>query len=483
MAVPGSEKRLAAGCAGGMALASAGSWLRFWLEGTLRLDTHTTPFVVACGVSGLGLIVSGACALRLAPRAGRLPWPSLWRWTIVTHALAALGLALTSNDVFTYLTFGALRRAGLSPYQHVPGDLAGSPLLPLASDRWAHVASPYGPLFHPIAAAAAWAGDRLGSPVWGSFYAFKAIVVAAVLGALAVAARHLRAWRPEAAREIWVPLALGPVVAWEVSAQGHNDGLLLLAVVLFLVAAAASREAPATVALAAGVAIKYPVAPLLGLYLLLVARRSLLRAAVLALLGAAVLVAAFAPEWGTVTLRSVTPMLGGEATRHAHSLTDLICLGLDLLGRPEASAIAYRVLSRASALVCAAALFGAAWTARSLAALGRGYLCFLFALFLTAPWFQPWYVLWALPFALVEEDPRWRRLVAQFTIASVALWAVPLDPITTVLVDAWAALRLWTLRRRPAPALAEPAASDPARYRTVSAVVRAARDATRDENV
>src|SRR5436853_7719117 len=74
------ERRLAAGCAGGMALAAAGSWLRFALERTPRIDVHSVPFLLASAVSGAGLIVSGVCSLRLAPRASRLSWPALWRW-------------------------------------------------------------------------------------------------------------------------------------------------------------------------------------------------------------------------------------------------------------------------------------------------------------------------------------------------------------------------------------------------------------------
>ena len=86
--------------------------------------------------------------------------------------------------------------------------------------------------------------------------------------------------------------------------------------------------------------------------------------------------------------------------------------------------------------------------------LARGYLRFLFALYLTAPWFQPWYVVWALPFLLVERDPRWRRFVALFAVVSVVQWAAPLDPVTTVAGDGWAAWQLWRLRRPHGPAVA-----------------------------
>ncbi|HEX7624806.1 MAG TPA: hypothetical protein VF400_14615 [Anaeromyxobacteraceae bacterium] len=442
-----SEHRLAGGCAAGMAVATLGTWLRFALERTPRLDTHTRPFVLGCAVSGLGLALAGVCALRLAPRAGRLSWRALWAWTLAVQGAAVGALALTSSDVFGNLAFGALARAGLSPYAHAPPALGSSPFVAPLSSRWVNDPSPYGPLFHPIAAAAVWLGEQTPSPFWGSFFLYKALLLGALLGGLWLAARHLRATRGGEAPEIFALLAFSPLLAWEIPAQGHNDGLLFLATVAFLVAAASARPVLAVAALAAGVAVKYVLGPLLGLYALLVARRSLLRAVGLGLLALAVLVAAFLPERDAVTLRSVLPMLGRETTRHAHSLTDLACLALEALGRPEASARAYRLLSALSSAACAGLLLRAAWRARTLAEVARGYLLFLFGLYLTAPWFQPWYPCWAMPLLVVEPSPRWRRFVALFGVVTVVQWALPLDPVSTVAADLWAAARLWQLHR------------------------------------
>jgi hypothetical protein len=172
---------------------------------------------------------------------------------------------------------------------------------------------------------------------------------------------------------------------------------------------------------------------------------------------AALLVAAFfIPEWNAVTLSAVLPMVGGETARHAHSFTDLVCLALDALGMQRASAGAYHLLSAFSAAACGAALLLAAWRSQTVQQLARGYLLFLFVLYLTAPWFQPWYLTWALPLLIVEEDPRWRRFVALFAVISVCQWALPLDPVTTVAGDIWAATRLWRLLR---PAAADARAS------------------------
>jgi len=54
-------------------------------------------------------------------------------------------------------------------------------------------------------------------------------------------------------------------------------------------------------------------------------------------------------------------------------------------------------------------------------------------------------VIWVLPCLIVETDERWRRFTALFAAISVAQWILPLDPFTTVIGDAWAVTRLWSL--------------------------------------
>jgi hypothetical protein len=443
--------RLAAGCVGGLLAAASASWLRFLLDGTLRLDKGTWPFIVAHVVAGGGLVAGGACALRLARVAHVLSWRRLWAWALAAQAVAFASAPLDSTDVFSNLAFGAVRHAGLSAYAVAPSALVGSPITPLVSPRWVDDPSPYGPLFHSIVWAATAIGHALGQPLWGSLLAYKAILLAAVLGTLGLAARHLARARPDVAKETWTYLAIAPMLGWEAQGQGHNDGFLVLAVVACLTAASARRDALATVALAAGVAVKYALAPLLGLYLLLVARRSWTRAVVLAVVAAAVVAASFAPEWDHLTLRSVLPMLGTDASRHARSFTDMVCLLLEWTGRSWRSPAVYGVLAKVSQAACLALLARAAWHARSLETLAHGYALFLVALYLTAPWFQPWYVLWSLPLLLVEPDERWRRLMAAFGVVTMSQWIAALDPFTSVACDAWLAWQVWKLRQ-PAPA-------------------------------
>jgi hypothetical protein len=68
-------------------------------------------------------------------------------------------------------------------------------------------------------------------------------------------------------------------IAWEIGGQAHNDGLLLVAIMLFVAAAVEGRSLLATLALTAGFCAKVTLAPILALHLVFVARTKGPRAA------------------------------------------------------------------------------------------------------------------------------------------------------------------------------------------------------------
>jgi alpha-1,6-mannosyltransferase len=445
-----AARRLAAGCVAGMALASGASWLRYLLERTPRLDTGTIPFLAAAFLAGLGICLAGWWSLRLAPVARALGRAELLGLAVAVHLAAAPALPLTSSDVYSYLAHGELQRLGRSPYLTPPSALAGSPLLEGIPPRWAGVPSVYGPVVNLASRLAAGAGAALGHGWWGPLAAFKLLMAGCAILAVVLAWAILRRRGPEGAGPFAL-FATSPLVAWEISGQAHNDGLVLLLVTVAAAALCARRRVGVCAASALAACAKIPIAPLFALALAAEARRSWRRAALLALGGAAVAAAAVAPYWrGAGTFRGSAAVLRGDAALHAHSLVDLICLCLGALGRADAAGAAWRALGLASTALCVLALVWAAWRARDAASVLRGFAVICLVWYLTTPWFQPWYASWIMPLLLVERDARWRRFVALFGILAVAQWILPLDPVSTVAVDAWAAWTLVHLLRSPA---------------------------------
>ncbi|HTT71551.1 MAG TPA: hypothetical protein VMG32_10040 [Anaeromyxobacteraceae bacterium] len=439
---------LALGCALGLAVGAAASWLRFALTGTLVLDTGSPAYLVAALLLGGGLALSGVCALRLARKASALEPRTLLGLAVLVQLCAFPALALTSRDLFSNLAYGELQRLGLNPYLHGPRAAGPELLRDLVAPRWLDTPTAYGPILSALGRLAAAAGAALGSPVWGAGAAFKLAMVLCSLATLLLAKGALER-RGGEGREGFVLLAFGPLLAWEVSGQAHNDGVLVLALMAFVFAAERGRELPAVLALALGVVSKVAAAPLLVFYLLLIYRRSPGRALLLGLAAAALCALAFAPYWhGLASLRGPGATLGGDVHRHAHSLADLLGLVLEPFA-PRAAAVAYRLCWVGSLMACAAVFVRALLRARSLEGIVHEALALLLVYCLTVPWFQPWYATWMLPLLAVERAPGFRRLVGVYTVLTVVQWALPLDPVSTVAVNVWTAIAWRRLPHRP----------------------------------
>jgi alpha-1,6-mannosyltransferase len=414
----------------------------------MRLETGTPAYLVAAALLGVGLGLAGACALRLVRLAPDLRPRALLGWAALVHLCAAPALALTSRDLFSNLAYGEMQVMGANPYLAGPRALASRSLLELIEPRWLDTPNAYGPVLSMVSWVAAAAGAALRSPVWGAGGAFKGLMLLCSLGTLLLAyacARSARDAREGA--EGFALLAFSPLLAWEVSAQAHNDGFLVLSIMAFVWAAKRDLELVAVVALTAGALAKLAATPLLGLYLVFVLRRSSGRAVALSLVAAAAAALLVWPYWqGLATLRGPAHTLGGDVLRHAHSLADLLCMALVPLSR-AAAGHAYRLCWVGSIALCLALFVRGAWRAADLdGVLHHGLVLFL-AYDLSAPWFQPWYATWLLPLAAVERDPGLRRIVSVYTVLTVVQWALPLDPFSTVAVNVWTVWALFRSRR------------------------------------
>ncbi|HXY38636.1 MAG TPA: hypothetical protein VEQ10_03155 [Vicinamibacteria bacterium] len=434
--------RHAAGIAVAMVAAVALSWIRFGIGGTLNVRDLGLAHDALLGLAFAAVFATAALLyLKVLSRIEGPATPSLLGLAVLVHLAASPALPLTSNDVFPNLAYGRLATLGHNPSTSSPADLgADDPFGQLVDPMWRGQVSVYGPLLNGISRLCA----RTGRPA-SAVVLFKLVALGAALSTLLVCYGYCRTQGTRGAFAFWL-IGTNPLLAWELSGQAHNDGVMLLATACFLWAAATARHWIALLCLAVGVAAKFAVAPLLLLYLLWVLRRSPARGAAMATVAATVVVALFAPGWGGPTTLAgprfaVVPSSG-------HVANSLASLPLDLARSflPAAHVplfLAWTVA--ASAFLAVQALRCARRTATLEDTVCSALVFILVYECIGMVWYQPWYATWLLPLAAACRD---RRLAAIAVVYSVL---VPLLYGATMLFGLAAlashGLALWLLWR------------------------------------
>jgi alpha-1,6-mannosyltransferase len=138
----------------------------------------------------------------------------------------ALGPALFSRDVYSYLAQGTIVHLGLNPYQDPPVVLAqhgGAHVLGAVSPFWQHTTAPYGPLFLALVSLIV---AVTGSNLILGILAIRMLELAGVVLLAIYVPRLARALGTDPARAIWLAL-LSPLLMLELVAAGHNDLLMI----------------------------------------------------------------------------------------------------------------------------------------------------------------------------------------------------------------------------------------------------------------
>jgi hypothetical protein len=334
-----------------------GRWNDVWI-GTL---------VAAFCLYGLGALAawSGALNLRIA--------------LVVAIAVQAIPLGaplLLSKDAYLYWGEGRVLAVHHSnPYVSTPADFPRDPATPLVSESWRAEPAPYGPAWEVVGAAPASADSHRTAEL-----GYRLLAVATLLGALA-----LVAWRTRNAAAVAF-LGWSPLVALHYGGGGHSDSTMML-FVLAAVTAGATLRGGAFWPLAS--AFK-PFPPVLVPLELARRRLDVGRRFWLGLVGGSVAVAAvstalFGTHWisAATTGAHQTSPLGG-----VHWLTQ--------------AGLTHRTAVAACALVFVVvylALLRNAWrTGRGRFSLASTALC------LTSSLLRPWYALWPVALAALEED-------------------------------------------------------------------------------
>lgn len=369
--------------------------------------------VTAWGAYGLGLfaLLAAAVAAGVAGLVAAL-WPA-WRQgsgpslraTLTLAALALLAAlawpVVFSSDVYAYAAYGDALLHGRDPYVAVARSFHDA-FVDAARWQWGGASFPvcvYGPVYVAFAAlAVALGGGKLGASLW----ILRVATALAFLGSIALLNAAL-AGRPRRRLAVAV-FALNPVALWS-AAEGHNDVLMLLAVLAAFVALRRGRTALGGVTLGLTPLVKMAgviAGPVVLAYFW--ARRDprARRFAIFLLLGCIVA--------GVLLVPFQLKALGALGT-HGHyapqfSLQALLGVIPALLVAGAIAALGVRDLSR-----------------------GRfsGIVWLTIALWLAIPNPYPWYALWILPVAVVAPPGR----------PAVALWAVTISALLRYLPDAF----------------------------------------------
>jgi hypothetical protein len=332
----------------------------------------------------VGAVVAVAIAIQLAP---------------------LVAPVLLSTDVYSYWDYGRL--AGVhdaNPYEVRPDGFADDPAFKRMGSQWRGTTTVYGPAFTLASEAQAKAvGESAAAAAW----TYKALAALAMVAMVFLAARI--APRPAfgAAFAGWNPL-----LAVHFAGGGHNDAWMMALVLVALALAAAGRRQLAGAVWATALAIKWVAVIFLPLRAL-EARRQGRRVGHLGFAAAAAVLVLLATwRYGTGWLDAFGPV--GRNLREGARYS--IPSRLESLGLPHGVAVGLL-----------AGLFGLAylwllreaWRGRARLGLAGGLLV------VAAPWLVPWYLVWTVPVAAVEED-RVAHLLGLALTAYLLRDAVPL---------------------------------------------------------
>jgi hypothetical protein len=312
---------------------------------------------------------------------------------------------LLSTDVYSYWDYGRLAAVhDANPYEDTPAGFAADPAFKRMGAQWRNTTSVYGPAFTLASEGHAKAvGDSATAAAW----AYKALAALAMLAITWLAARV--ATRPAFAAAF---VGWNPLLAVHFAGGGHNDAWMMALVFAALALAAAGRRQLAGAAWALSIAVKWVALVFLPLRALEARREGRRVGHAGFAVTAAVLVGLATWRYGLSWLDAFGPV--GRNLREGSRYS--IPGRLESVGIPHGAAVGVLVGLFGLAYIW---LLREAWRGRARLGLAAGLLL------VAAPWLVPWYVVWTVPFAAVEEDGTAQVLALALT-AYLLRDAVPL---------------------------------------------------------
>jgi Glycosyltransferase family 87 len=341
------------------------------------------------------MLVSYAIAVRAADRlSGRAVLMSI----AALHALILLAPPLLSTDIFSYQAYARIGAVyGANPYLDGPHAIALDPLFPYIGAKWSYIPSAYGPVFTTF--------SYLLAPlsIAASVLAYKSVAAVASLAIVALVwnSARLRGLNPVKAAAL---VGLNPLLVVYGVGGGHNDMLMLLALVAGVYVMLNHRERLGGGLMVLAVGIKLTAGLVLPFAIAAGGSqrgRDRRRDVVIgAGVGAALVAALGFALFGAGPLHLLATVHKTQSEGDWHSIPGFIStrLGLSPVGH-----VAGYVLTVILAGVCC-------WLLRRV---WRGELDWIdaagwatAAMLVTASSLLPWYVAWLLPLAALATDRR-----------------------------------------------------------------------------
>lgn len=312
---------------------------------------------------------------------------------------------INANDVYRYIIRGLISsRYRLSPFEYAPADF-GEELYPLLAGEWYDTTTPYGPLWEWISALVTWVGKD-------NFLAN--IIMFKIIGLLALVTAAFVIWRLFALlpgedadnnglRAAYTALwALNPALLLTIVGNAHNDGLMILILLLGWLVIQSGYHGPGFLLMLAAALVKpiallaVPVAFVLSWKMLADGRSRIGYALWVLVGGIALLVAAFLPfgSPGPLFLRLLREASAG-ASFSPLTLLILILRELDIT-------ISFALLARLATVVFAGFYLWILWRTWRGRSAERGNALAFWGYTYQALNFRIWYATWPFPWFLLD---------------------------------------------------------------------------------
>lgn len=346
------------------------------------------------------MLVMFVCYVVTVRTADRISARAVLLCVAFVNTILLLAPPLFSTDIFSYWFYARMGAIyGMNPYLAGPHALGLDPLIGLVGAKWTYTPSVYGPLFTAISYL--FAHFSLAASVLA--YRAIAVVSALVTVALVWSAARLRGMNQARAVAL---VGLNPLTVVFGVGGGHNDLLMLAALMAGVYFLLSRRERPAGALMVVATAVK--LSAVLPMIFAVISgdahrggriRRGFVVGAVAA--AAAILALSFG-LFGTGPLHLPSTLENVQSRGDWHSVPGL----LRELNFPTASAVISVILGGAFVAVVGWLTYRV-WEGKLEWVAATAWMTA--ALLVTTSSFLPWYVAWLMPFtALVADRRLWR---------------------------------------------------------------------------